>query len=397
MLFAVLLLLPLVLTAASIASVFALTSRRRRAALARDPASLPPVTVLKPLCGADDDLEANLETFFHQTHPHYELVFGVAQDAAAPGRPQTLDPAVAVVHRLMARHPEVPARLILHDGALGLNPKVANLRAMLPTARHDLIVISDSNIAVPQGWLANLTAAFTSDPGHGLVLNPFVGTGEETLGATLENLHLAGPIAGSLAVSHELMAQAGVVGKSAMFSRAAFDALGGFESVSSVLAEDYVMGRMFAEAGYKVRLAPTLVDNVCAKTTVRRFFARQLRWGLIRSRIMPLSYPFEPLASPMFPALLAPFAGAYAGAVVTLAVAATLLRDGLQWTRLRGPRGLLAALPLGPLKELSLIGLWLVAPFFGKVSWRGKQFRVATGTRLYAGRERREHHVLGVR
>src|SRR5690606_5535251 len=102
------------------------------------------------------------------------------------------------------------------------------------------------------------------------------------------NLHLAGPVAGSLAVSSVLLPQAGAVGKSMLFSRARFEALGGLASVGSLLAEDYVMGRMFSAAGYRVRIASTTVDNVCTRTTVTRFLQRQLRWNLIRSRVMPL-------------------------------------------------------------------------------------------------------------
>ena len=339
--------------------------------------ALPPVTVLKPLCGADDRLEDNLATFFGQTHPRHEIVFGVEGEA---------DPAIPIVRRLRERFPHVRSCLVIHDGKRALNPKVSNLQAMMTHARHDLVVISDSNIAVSERWLEDLTTEFVADPELGLMTNLFVGTSEESLGATLENLHLQGPVAGSLAFSSVILPNAGAVGKSMLFSRSTFDSLGGFASVGSVLAEDYVMGRMFAEAGYKVRIASGTVDNVCTRASVSRFLGRQLRWSLIRSRVMPLSYPFEPLASPMLPAFVAPFAGPLAAELLLIGVALTLLRDGLQWLRLRGPSGLLAALPLGPIKELALLGVWAVAPFASHVSWRQKRFRVASGTRLYADR-----------
>lgn len=377
--------LALVFTVVSIVSVFVLT-RRPRGPL---PRVREPVTVLKPLCGADDRLEDNLATFFVQTHPAYELVFGVE------GKD---DPAIAVVRRLRARFPEVRARLVVHDGGRALNPKVSNLRAMLETGSADLIVVSDSNIAVGERWLEELTAAFAAgDPlGHelGLVTNLFVGTSEETLGATLENLHLAGPVAGSLATSSVLLPNAGTVGKSMLFRRSVFESLGGFTSVGSVLAEDYVMGRMFSEAGYRVRIVGTPVANVCTRTTVQAFFKRQLRWDLIRSRMMPLSYPLEPLASPMLPALVAPLAGELSAEMFALGVALTVLRDAAQWWRLRGSDGLFAALPLGPAKEVALLAAWAIAPFLSRVAWRGKRYRVATGTRLYAERAQRAPMML---
>lgn len=364
------------LTLVSINSVFQVTRRPRTARARRQ----PPVTILKPLCGADDRLEDNLATFFTQTHTDYEIVFGVEGDE---------DPAIPIVRNLRLRYPHVATRLVIHDGGRALNPKVSNLQAMLAFGSHDHIIVSDSNIAVPRTWLADLLTAFDAEPNIGLVTNLFVGTSEQTFGATLENLHLAGPIAGSLATSNVLMPNAGTVGKSMLFQRSVFESLGGFASVGSVLAEDYVMGRMFSEAGYRVRIASTTVANVCTKTTVMRFLQRQLRWNLIRSRVMPLSYPLEPLASPMLPAMLAPFAGVYAPGVFALGVALTLLRDGMQWYRLRGPKGLLAALPLGPMKELALLGVWAVAPFMSRLAWRGKTYRVASGTRLYADRPQR--------
>ncbi|MCC6619958.1 MAG: glycosyltransferase [Deltaproteobacteria bacterium] len=373
MIFALVLTIVFVLTVTSIAAVVHLTARRpteRRA-------TTPPVTILKPLCGADDALEANLETFFRQTYPRFELVFGVEGDA---------DPALPIVRRLRARHPEVACRVVVHDGRRALNPKVSNLRAMLEWGSYDLVVVSDSNVAVRPEWLAQMVAEMEGDRELGLLTNLFVGVGEETIGAALENLHLAGPVAGSIAVTNEVGHEAATVGKSMMFRRTVFDGLGGLESVGAFLAEDHVMGRMFASAGYKVRLAPTLVDNVVRKATVQAFLKRHVRWGLLRSRLMPLLYPFEPLANPMLLVVLALFSGALGPALAVTGVALTLLRDAVQWWRLRGPRGLVGALPLGPVKDLAMLVVWAIAPLSGRVAWRGKSYRVGAGTRLYADR-----------
>lgn len=366
-------------------SILAVHRHTRRARYLEDrdtrgPRHLPPVTVLKPLCGADDDLERNLETFFLQDHPDFELVFGVEG---------ATDSAIEVVRRLRARYPGVRSRLVIHHGhggGRGLNPKVNNLEQMLSqsSAPHDLLVISDSNVAVPSGWLSELSEAYAARPG--LVMNLFVGRGEETLGATLENLHLAGPVAGSLAFSDRWLGRTDAVGKSMMFSRSTFEALGGFASVSTVLAEDFVMGRMFSSAGYPVTLARTLVHNVTRAASAPRFIARQLRWNLIRSRMMGWLYPFEPLASPLLPTLLSPLTGELMPVFFGLGLGLTLLRDGLQWAMLRGPAGLGTALPLGPAKELALLVVWAVAPFLRTVAWRGRRYRVGAGTRLYAER-----------
>src|SRR5687767_138233 len=98
-----------------------------------------PISVLKPVAGIDDGLEANLRTFFAQGYPRYEIVFGVQGEE---------DPALDLVRRLMREHRNVEARVVVHDGGRGINPKVSNLRAMLTAANHDLVVVSDSNIRV---------------------------------------------------------------------------------------------------------------------------------------------------------------------------------------------------------------------------------------------------------
>src|SRR4051794_21122847 len=113
--------------------------RRRARAVIHAGNDSEAVSVLKPVAGIDDGLENNLRTFFEQDYPRYEIVFGVQGEE---------DPALDLVRRLMREHPGVDARVVVHDGGCGINPKVSNLRAMLTAARHDLMVVSDSNIRV---------------------------------------------------------------------------------------------------------------------------------------------------------------------------------------------------------------------------------------------------------
>ena len=377
MLYALLMTVSTAAVALSVYSVLRISSARRR----RLPAAgqVEPVTVLKPLCGADDALESNLETFFLQTYADYELVFGVEGED---------DPAAAVVRRLRERHPQVRCRLVIHDGGRALNPKISNLRAMLEAGAHDIVLISDSNVDATPGYVEEMVGHLLdrAQDGRpvGLVTSLFAGVGERTLGAALENLHLTGTIAGAVATSQEMSGRTVTVGKSMMFRQSVLERLGGFESVATMLAEDYVLGRMFRAAGYEVRLASEIVRNVCARTTVKAFLRRQLRWGLLRSRLKPLAYPFEPLVSPLFVGLLAPLFGVHSWAPLLWGLALTVVRDVVLWWRLRGPRGLALVLPLGPVKELLAVGVWAVAPFHRHVSWRGRRFRVSAGTRLYA-------------
>lgn len=358
------------LVATSVASVWWVTRGRNQVHLPRPEAE--PVTVLKPLCGADDALEANLETFFCQDHESFELLFGVQGEA---------DPAIPVVRRLMARYPRVRARLVIHAGSRALNPKVGNLLATLRAGTHDLVVISDSNVAVRSDYLSAMQASLAR-PGVGLVTSPITGVGEATLGARLENLQLNGTISGSVAAS-ALVGRTLVVGKSMMFHRSDLERLGGLGAVANLLAEDYVIGRMFRAAGMRVALCPQPVLNVVQTGTLSTFFARHLRWAMLRTRLKTAIYPAEVLANPMLGAVLSPFFGLGAWPLL-LGAALSMARDGLCWLRLRGPRGLLAALPMSPVKDLINLGLWATAPFRRHVGWRGKRLRLSAGSLLYA-------------
>src|SRR5262249_33435225 len=149
-------------------------------------------------------------------------------------------------------------------------------------------------------------------------------------------------------------------------------------------AEDYVMGRMFAEAGYEVRIAHEVVRNVTVRQTTWGFVRRLARWALMRSRLKPLAYPFEPLLLPVAVALASWALGADGALALAWAAALPLVRAVVSWLLLRGRAGLLRAVPLGLAKDLLVLAAWAAAPFKRHVSWRGHRLRVSSGSRLFA-------------
>ncbi|MCC7381953.1 MAG: glycosyltransferase [Deltaproteobacteria bacterium] len=330
-------------------------------------AALPPITVLKPLCGADDALAGNLETFFRQDHPRYEILFGVESEA---------DPAVPIVRRSIAAHPEIPARLVIHGGARGTNPKVSNLSGILPEAQHDWVLISDSNVAVPPGYLRELGRA-AAEQGGGLVSSLFAGTGERTLGGALESAQLNGFDAFGVVTAASLGTPV-VVGKSMFFQRSVFHRLGGLPSVANVLAEDYVIGKMFQHGGYRVGLARTVITNVVGPARVSTFFLRHLRWSMLRVRLHPVAFVLEPLASPL---AMLPVAWWLLGPRALLwSLGLVLARDVGGWLLLRGGRRWYLPLLLAPLREALSLAIWVATPFVKNVAWRGHPVRVGAGS-----------------
>jgi ceramide glucosyltransferase len=332
-----------------------------------------PVSVLKPLNGSDEDLYENLRSFFEQDLRELQLVFGVT-DAN--------DPALPIVTRLTHEFPQVPCVIVVHEGGAALNPKVENLLGMLPHAIHDLVLISDSNVRAPRHYVRELATLHGAN-NVGMVTNLFAGTDERTLGAALENVQLNGFCAAGSALP-TLSGDAAVIGKSTLFSRGSLDRLGGLSRLSCVLAEDFVLGKMFQNAGLRVLIAPTVLKSPNRDRSLRAAFARHLRWSMLRWRLRPAVALLEPLTSPL---LMLPFAYCAFGHFAWLWLLVLLaVRDLGGWVLLRGWGHAWIPVLLGPVRELAAPFAWLIGMVKRHVSWRGQRLRLSAGTLLYAER-----------
>ncbi|HEX4131888.1 MAG TPA: glycosyltransferase [Pirellulales bacterium] len=350
--------------------------RRQRHAQARqvnDPSYRPGVTILKPLCGVDDNLERNLESFAALEYPRFQIVLGAA-DAA--------DPALTVARRVFARHPEIDAEFVVVPGAVCGNPKVQNLDALYAHARYEFCLISDSNVVVRPNEIEHLVAPFR-DPRVGLVYQPVVGVGEETVPAALENYKLT-DLSGYLMVFvNALTGWDVVMGKGMMFRGTALDAVGGFDRVRQVAAEDYVLGLALRGAGWRLEMSSLPVRGVQTRWSWHALANRTFRHAAMRCRLSPWSYPIELLGNPVCVALMAVLCmGASWLPVLAATVLVKMLVDLVNITTMRGSRPRLAHLPLLTLKDLIAGMMWLPAIFGHTVTWRGNVMRLGWGTRL---------------
>lgn len=340
-----------------------------------EPQACPPVSVLKPLCGVDDGLERNLAAFAALDYPEYEVVLGLKSER---------DPAWEVACAAARRWPR-RFRVAVQRGEPGMNPKVNQLITLARAARHDVLVVSDSNVRVGPGYLRGI-AAHLSDPGVGLVTHPIVGVGERCLGSALDALHLASAIAPGVVAAKRLAGQDIVVGKSMAFRRADLDALGGFEVVKDVLAEDFVLGRMVSNVlGKRVAVAREPVQNVSHDRSLREFASRYARWNVMqRQAVGPLLYLGGALLNPVLAASIAAAAeGSADGVAAAAAIAACKAAvDGANGRLLRPGGFRLAQLALIPAKDLVVGAGWLRAFVRREIDWRGNRLVVQPGTRI---------------
>lgn len=372
LLFGTLAVLSALLTAIAHVAARALLRRKRRRGGAQ-----PAITVLKPLKGVDDGLFENLCSLAEQRYREFQLVLG----AADPD-----DPALELARELRARYPHVDVEIVAGAAPYGRNPKVANLASMTRRAKHELWLVSDSNVRARPDYLRDV-AAEIQRPGVGMVTNVFAAVGAERLGARLENLHSNSWIPTGMGVTQLFARHACVVGKSMLFRRVDLERAGGWWAMRDVLAEDYVLGLRFHAMGLAVVTSPHVIETVNAKWSVERFLARHLRWGQIRRRLAPAAFFAEPLLNPSALALAALLAGAPVCALAALAT--KLSSDALLARRLTGRFPSLLELALVAPKDLAILGVWCVAMFRREVVWRGHRLRIGPGTVLEERAEER--------
>lgn len=341
----------------------------RRADCARAPRDFtPPVSIIKPLSGLDDELEENLESFYRLDYPLYEVVFSFASND---------DPAFRVARGVADRHSGVPTVFVVDGREPAANSKVNRLAAGSRCARYRHLLFSDGNVRVREDFLRRAVAPFR-DHSVGLVSNLFRGSWPETLGSRVECLYLNGTLQPGTAAIARLLKQPCVVGKSILISRDALEAIGGFGAVGEYLAEDYLFGIEVRKAGYRVVLSADTLDTTEIRKPASAAWARHRRWAIIRRRVGGASYLAEILASPI------PF---YAGALffsaehpAVPAIATGLL--GIRYLieaiaeRDAGRPFAAADLPLLLLRDLAVAVLFWSGITGRTTAWRGRRLTI---------------------
>lgn len=339
-----------------------------------------PVSVLKPLCGAEPRLYENLSTFCRQTHPCYQLLFGVSSSA---------DPAIAVVRRLQASFPERDIALVIDARVHGHNLKVSNLINLAARAKHPLIVLADSDIAVAPDYLEAVTAPL-ADPQVGIVTCLYhaksVGGFWTRIGAQFINEWFAP----SVRIAHAGGSRSFGFGATLALRERVLAEIGGFDALKDCLADDYWLAEYTRQRGMTTVLSEVVVDTDVIEPDFATLWLRETRWLRTIRSINPLGFAFLfiTFTSPWLLAavLLALHGGAglREAALAAAAVLGIVARVGLHARASRERGEFLRDLPLVPLRDALLAAQWFVAAFGSHVVWRGARMpvvaRVAEGS-----------------
>jgi ceramide glucosyltransferase len=344
----------------------------------QDAAVQPPVTVLKPLHHAEPGLPARLAAFGRQDYGASVQILCGASDQSSP--------TVAVAQAMQADLPHQRIELIVDPRNHGGNRKVSNLINMMPRARYDTLVLSDSDIVVGPGYLRALTALLAS-PRVGAVTCLYYGIGGTGLWTRLSALAINSQFLPQAVTAVSLGLAKPCFGATIALRRPTLDRIGGFSALANVLADDHAIGVAVRLAGYEVVTAPFLVGHRCFDGSLRQLLRRQVRVARTIKSIDPVAYAGTFITHPWPFALLAMLSGRPAAIMVAVAVLLSRLAlcRCVEWR---------FDLPsqnywLIPLHDVIAFGVYVTSFFGVTVHWQGADYRVTADGTLLEGQDLR--------
>lgn len=362
--------LVLLLAAAAAAyQLLALVAALRHLARKEKPArSLPPISILKPVCGLEPHFREAILSHIAQDYPEFEIIFGAA-DAS--------DPAAEEVRRVMAEFPQSRIRLVC-GASEAANRKVGVLVNLAKAARYPLLLVNDSDVRVPQGYLRRIVSPL-EDPEVGLVTCLYRGWSDHWPGRW-EALGIATDFAPSVLVAPFAGVREFGMGATLLFRAEDLRAIGGFEALSDYIADDYQLGCRIGRLGRRVVMSKVAVETGPAGRRWSEVWRRQVRWARTIRVSRPSGYAGLVLSNASLWSLVAALAGAWWAALPLLAL--RMLVGLLVGVGILQSREVRRYFFLIPLRDLWGVAVWLCGLFGNTVEWRGARLRLTPDGRI---------------
>jgi ceramide glucosyltransferase len=360
----------------AVVAVIASRISMARVAASERRAAPTPVSVLKPLCGAEPRLFENLATFCEQTHPCFEVICGVSRAD---------DPAIAVVHQLQSAYPHCQISLVVDPRVHGTNLKVSNLINLAQWARHDVFVLADSDIAVERDYLERVCAPL-ADPQAGIVTCLYRAKGIAGFWSRVGAQFINEWFVPSVRIAHAFGSTRFGFGATLALRRATLERMGGFERLSNTLADDYWLAEHVRELDLATVLSPVVVETDVTESTLAALWDRETRWlRTIRSvnragfafLFVTITLPWIVCGASLAFALHgAPVHAAVPVALVAAAVTGVCARVVLHAMMSGEPNMFRRDLALMPVRDVLLFAQWMAGSFGSTVVWRGVRMPV---------------------
>ena len=339
----------------------------------------PPLSLLKPLHGAEPGLEANLTTFFQQDYPNYEILFCARSEE---------DEGLAIARRVAARFPHISARFFSAGEPRYINAKAQSMEVMANAAHCSILVVSDSDVRVTPDYARAVAAPF-ADPSVGAMTCLYRGVAAEGgLWASLEAVGMSVEMTAGVLVANKLEGMRFVLGPTMAFRAEALRQIGGFAVTADYCADDFVLGNETFRHGWKVALSHHSIDHIVLHSSLVASLQHQVRWMKSTRFSRPKGHFGTALTFSMPFALLA----AASALVLHLPLTAAVLFLWGVFTRIAialaagravvGESNLVSLCILYPLRDLMGFGFWAASYLSRNVLWRGRVFRLLPGGRM---------------
>lgn len=331
------------------------------------PKDWPPLSILIPLCGVDFRAYENYRSFCHLDYPEFEIIFGVRDPR---------DSSVGVVDKLMTDFPELPIRLVIGSDTVGENPKVNNLHNMLRAARHEHIVIADSDIRVQAGFLREIARHLVQE-GVGAVTCLYKAGAAPGVASRIEAVGISAEFTPSVFMAWMTEGVSFALGATVATTRSRLKAIGGFQAIADYLADDFMLGHLIWKSGAEVRIVPHVVDTILGPMKLGELLRHQVRWGRGIRACRQRGHMGLLFTHGTVWALMAMLLDGLSAASVALFAAVFSARVSMAWyvgCRRMGDSILKRNLPLLIVRDCFNFFVWCLSLAGHRVTWRGKSY-----------------------
>ncbi|MGA7237177.1 MAG: glycosyltransferase [Bryobacteraceae bacterium] len=347
----------------------------RQARRARSVDFTPPVSILKPIRGVDPGAYENFASFCRQDYPEYEIVFCVSGHD---------DPVAPLIERLQREFPERRIVLLYGSGRIAANDKVAKLARMVEEARHEYVVINDSDVRAQPGYLRTVVGPLR-DARIGATTCFYTGIEETSFTDSVQAIGMLSDFYAGILVAWQLDGVKFALGPTIATTRAHLSGFGGYAALENRTADDLLVGRLIAEQGLEVKLLPYRVDAVADYQSMRELIHKRLRWIVVMRHMRPLGHlgllftqglPWSLAAIAIHPSVAV--AAAYLVTYFALRCAMTWmigvhgLKQRSAWRRM----------PLIPVWDALSFGIWVASFLRRSIRWRGADYFIGEGGAL---------------
>jgi ceramide glucosyltransferase len=332
----------------------------------------PPVSILKPVRGLDAEAYENFASFCSLDYPEYEIVF-CAHDRS--------DPSVAVIERLAREHPERTIRVVYSEGHEATNDKVAKLGKLLREARHEVVVLNDSDVRVRPDYLKSVVPPL-ADPHVGGATCLYILTHEKSFTQKLQSIGMISDFYPGIMTAWQLDGVKFGFGQTIVTTRERIAGFGGFKAIENRPADDLLTGRLIAEQGFEMVLLPYVVETSPDFGSFGELLEKRLRWMTVMRHMRPWGHGgllfTQGLAWSLAAIAVRPtwtVAAAYLATYAVLRVAETWLIG----VRELKQQGLWKKIPLIAVWDVLAFAIWLLS--FGRktIRWRQVDYRIQDG------------------